>query len=210
MLAGWIAVVLSLPVWAYFGYRAWRMFTFIRSGGPTQLNRFDQPLRRLGRVLVEVFGHAHFKGRPLVNAAHWLVMIGFLFGILVWFEAYIQAFNPTGGWPLLSDWPVYHFLEEVLALGTILGIGFLVAVRLKLGHTERGSRFYNSQTTSAYLVEAIVFSEGLGMLLVKASKRATYGGGSWATDFVSLPLSQVLPASPGLIQAFAPVSYTHL
>ncbi len=51
-----------------------------------------RPLKRLWRVVVEVFGHTHFKGRPFVNAAHWAVMVEFLFGILVWFEAYIQTF----------------------------------------------------------------------------------------------------------------------
>ena len=90
---GWVAIAASIPVWLYFFYRVGVLFRFIRSGGPTQLNRTDRPAARLGRVITEVFGHAHFKGRPLVNAAHWLVMVGFLFGIVVWFEAYIQTLS---------------------------------------------------------------------------------------------------------------------
>ena len=142
---GWLAILVSIPVWGYFAYRAWGMFAFIRSGGPTLLQRFDHLGKRLWRVVVEVFGHTHFKGRPFVNAAHWAVMVGFLFGILVWFEAYIQTFAPSRGWPLLSHWSVYHFIEEVLGIATVVGISFLIGVRLKYGHTERGSRFYNSQ-----------------------------------------------------------------
>ena len=163
---GWIAIAASIPVWLYFFTRVWALFKFIRSGGPTQLKRTDSLGKRLWRVIAEVFGHSHFKGKPLVNAAHWLVMVGFLFGILVWFEAYIQTFAPNKGWPWLSHWPVYHFVEEVLGIATVLGIGFLISVRLKLGDTERGSRFFNSQTASARWVEFIVFSEGLGMILV--------------------------------------------
>ena len=200
---GWVAIAASIPVWLYFFYRVGVLFRFIRSGGPTQLNRTDRPMARLGRVLVEVFGHTHFKGRPLVNAAHWLVMVGFLFGILVWFEAYIQTFAPDKGWPWLSDWPVYHFIEEVLGIATVLGIGFLAAVRLKLGHTERGSRFYNSQVFPAHLVEAIVFVEGLGMLLVKASAIATFGGGSPWADFLTVHVAGVMGASPSMVQFFA-------
>ena len=105
---GWIAVAASIPVWLYFFTRVWALFKFIRSGGPTQLKRTDSLGKRLWRVIAEVFGHSHFKGKPLVNAAHWLVMVGFLFGILVWFEAYIQTFAPNKGWPWLSHWPVYH------------------------------------------------------------------------------------------------------
>ena len=200
---GWIAIAASVPVWLYFFYRLTVLFRFIRSGGPTQLNRTDRPMARLGRVLIEVFGHTHFKGRPLVNAAHWLVMVGFLFGAIVWFEAYIQTFAPDKGWPWLSDWPVYHFIEEVLAIGTVLGICFLIGVRLKLGHTDRGSRFYNSQVFPARLVEAIVFLEGLGMLAVKAAAIATYGGGSPWADFLTMRVAGVMQASPSMVQFFA-------
>lgn len=200
---GWVAIAASIPVWLYFIYRLTALFRFIRSGGPTQLNRTDRPMARLGRVLIEVFGHTHFKGRPLVNAAHWLVMVGFLFGAIVWFEAYIQTFAPDKGWPWLGTWPVYHFIEEVLAIGTVLGICFLIGVRLKLGHTDRGSRFYNSQVFPARLVEAIVLLEGLGMLAVKASAIATYGGGSPWADFLTMRVAGVLPASASMVQFFA-------
>lgn len=200
---GWIAIAASVPVWLYFFYRLTVLFRFIRSGGPTQLNRTDRPMARLGRVLIEVFGHTHFKGRPLVNAAHWLVMVGFLFGAIVWFEAYIQTFAPDKGWPWLGDWPVYHFIEEVLAIGTVLGICFLIGVRLKLGHTDRGSRFYNSQVFPARLVEVIVFLEGLGMFAVKAAAIATYGGGSPWADFLTMRVAGVMQASPSMVQFFA-------
>ena len=200
---GWIAIAASIPVWLYFFTRVWALFKFIRSGGPTQLKRTDSPGKRLWRVIAEVFGHSHFKGKPLVNAAHWLVMVGFLFGILVWFEAYIQTFAPDKGWPWLSHWPVYHFVEEVLGIATVLGIGFLIGVRLKLGDTERGSRFFNSQTAAARWVEFIVFSEGLGMILVKSTKIATYGGGSAWADFLSVHLAKLFPASPALVSFFA-------
>lgn len=200
---GPLALILSIPVWLYFFYRVFRLVGFIRSGGPVRDSRAGDIGARLWRVLVEVFGHSHFKGKPLVNAAHWLVMVGFLFGVVVWFESYIQAFNPASGWPVLRDWPVYHFVEEILAVGTVVGIAFLIGVRLRLGDTDRGSRFYNSQTGAARLVEAIVFVEGLGMLLVKAAKIATYGGGSTVTDFVSVHVARLLPESPALVSALA-------
>ncbi|MBK4159027.1 4Fe-4S dicluster domain-containing protein, partial [Corynebacterium macginleyi] len=200
---GWTAIAASIPVWLYFFTRVWALFKFIRSGGPTQLRRTDSPDKRLWRVIAEVFGHSHFKGKPLVNAAHWLVMVGFLFGILVWFEAYIQTFAPGQGWPWLSHWPVYHFIEEVLGIATVLGIGFLISVRLKLGDTERGSRFFNSQTASARWVEFIVFSEGLGMILVKSTTIATLGDGSAWADFLSIHLAKLFPESPTLVSVFA-------
>ena len=135
---GWIAIAASIPVWLYFFTRVWALFKFIRSGGPTQLKRTDNIGKRLWRVIAEVFGHSHFKGKPLVNAAHWLVMVGFLFGILVWFEAYIQTFAPNKGWPWLSHWPVYHFVEEVLGIATVL-VGADPASQLYVGMKHKQS-----------------------------------------------------------------------
>ncbi|MDO5032772.1 (Fe-S)-binding protein [Corynebacterium sp.] len=198
MILGWIAVLISLPVWGYFLYRAWGMYQFVRSGGPTHAPRTDSLGARFGRVLTEVFGHTHFKGHPFVNAAHWAVMVGFLFGILVWFEAYIQVFAPSKGWPWLGSLPVYHFIEEVLGLATVLGITFLALVRAR-----RPRRFENSQQGPALLVEAIVFFEGLGMLLVKASQIAAFGGGSLWADFITIHLATLLPASSALVSFFA-------
>ncbi|WPF65975.1 MULTISPECIES: heterodisulfide reductase-related iron-sulfur binding cluster [unclassified Corynebacterium] len=202
LILGSLGVLLSLPAWFLFIRAAWRIFRLISSGTASP-GRFSRPWNRLGRVLVEVFAHPRMMKKPWIGAAHWAVMVGFLFGAVVWFEAYIQAFYPAGGWPLLHHWPPYHLAEEVLAVGTLLGIALLIGVRLRLGHTDKSSRFYGSNPTAARLVEAVVAFEALGMLLVKAAKIATYGGGSPWADFLSIHLAALLPASPVLVSAFA-------
>jgi len=201
---GIIGLVVALPAFIYFLVAALGVFSHIRSGQPLPSgSHTDRPGRRLAQMIVEIFGHTHFKGRPMVNVAHWLVMVGFLFGVIVWFEAFIQTFNPAGGWPLLSDWTVYHFVEEVLAVGTVAGILALIVIRLRQGTTSRASRFFGSNATAARTIEAIVLLEGLGMLLVKAGKIATFGGGSPWADFLSVHLARLLPASPEMVSAFA-------
>ncbi|MEJ4098795.1 heterodisulfide reductase-related iron-sulfur binding cluster [Corynebacterium mastitidis] len=202
VVLGTLGVLLSLPAWFLFGRAAWRIVRLIASGTASP-GRLSHPLRRLGRTLVEVFAHPRMMRKPWVGAAHWLVMVGFLFGSLVWFEAYIQAFYPPDGWPLLHHWWVYRLAEEVLAVGTLLGIALLIGVRLRLGYTDRGSRFYGSNSPAARVIEAVVFCEGLGMLLVKAAQIATYGGGSPWVDFLSIRLAALLPASPVLVSALA-------
>lgn len=201
LILGIVGIVLSLPAWFYFIRAAARLFRFVAGGTPSY-QRTNRPWRRLATMLKEVFFHTELVRKPAVAVAHWFVMLGFLVGALVWFEAYIQTFAPDSGWPLLKDWSVYHLVEEVLALGTVLGIAFLVAVRVNKGTRERLSRFYGSNATAAYFVEAVVFIEGLGMLLVKAAKIATYGHASW-TDFVTRYIALLLPASPTLVSVFA-------
>ncbi len=198
---GIIGIVLSLPAWGMFIAAVARLYRLIGSGRPSP-GRSDQPLRRLVVMLKEVFFHTEMMRKPAVAIAHWFVMLGFIIGSLVWFEAYIQTFNPAGGWPLLSSWSIYHFLEEVLAIGTVVGITFLFTLRLSIGGRKRLARFYGSNSIAVFFVEAVVFIEGAGMLLVKAGKIATYGHATWA-DFLTRHIATLLPASPNLVSIFA-------
>lgn len=202
LIMGVLGIVLSAPAWVLFIRAARRLYLFIAAGQPAP-GRTNRPVRRGVQVLKEVFFHTELMRRPAIAVAHWFVMVGFLIGSLVWFEAYIQTFNPAGGWPLLSQWSLYHFAEEVLAIGTVLGIGFLFAIRLSTGMRERLSRFYGSNALSAFFVEGVIFLEGAGMLLVKAGKIATYGHASPWADFLTQYLARFLPASPIIVSAFA-------
>ena len=202
LIMGVLGIVLSAPAWVLFIRAARRLYLFIAAGQPAP-GRTNRPLRRGVQVLKEVFFHTELMRRPAIAVAHWFVMVGFLIGSLVWFEAYIQTFNPAGGWPLLSQWSLYHFAEEVLAIGTVLGIGFLFAIRLSTGMRERLSRFYGSNALSAFFVEGVIFLEGAGMLLVKAGKIVTYGHASPWADFLTQYLARFLPASPIMVSAFA-------
>ena len=202
LIMGVLGIVLSAPAWVLFIRAARRLYLFIAAGQPAP-GRTNRPVRRGVQVLKEVFFHTELMRRPAIAVAHWFVMVGFLIGSLVWFEAYIQTFNPAGGWPLLSQWSLYHFAEEVLAIGTVLGIGFLFAIRLSTGMRERLSRFYGSNALSAFFVEGVIFLEGAGMLLVKAGKIATYGHSSPWADFLTQYLARFLPASPIIVSAFA-------
>ena len=202
LIMGVLGIVLSAPAWVLFIRAARRLYLFIAAGQPAP-GRTNRPLRRGVQVLKEVFFHTELMRRPAIAVAHWLVMVGFLIGSLVWFEAYIQTFDPAGGWPLLSQWSLYHFAEEILAIGTVLGIGFLFAIRLSTGMRERLSRFYGSNALSAFFVEGVIFLEGAGMLLVKAGKISTYGHASPWADFFTQYLAGFLPASPIVVSAFA-------
>ena len=95
---GVIGVVLALPAFALFLVGAYRIFRLVAAGTPLP-GRLNRPWRRLGTLLVQTFGHTKMFKRPLIGAAHLAVMLGFLFGVIVWFEAFLQVFHPAGGWP---------------------------------------------------------------------------------------------------------------
>jgi len=110
---GIAGIVLSLPAWFYFLRGAVRLYRLIASGKPDpgHIPRINRPVRRLITLIKETVFHTELMRKPVVAVAHWCVMVGFLIGSSVWFEAYIQTFNPAGGWPIISDWPLYHLAE---------------------------------------------------------------------------------------------------
>ncbi|MBD0322993.1 MAG: (Fe-S)-binding protein, partial [Aldersonia sp.] len=201
---GTIGALLSLVCWAYFVRGVWRIVSAIRLGQPAP-DRWRPFWPRFKQMLVEFLAHTRMVKFRTVGWAHWLVMIGFLLGAIVWFEAYIQTFDPAGHWPVIGGTAVYHFIDELLGLGTVIGITALIVIRQR-NHPrvpERLSRFSGSKFLPAYFVEAVVLVEGLGMVLVKAGKIATYGHANGWTDFFTMRLAGLLPASPNMVSMFA-------
>ncbi|RRQ29095.1 4Fe-4S dicluster domain-containing protein [Rhodococcus sp. Eu-32] len=201
---GTVGALLSLVCWYAFIRGALRMFNIVRLGQPAP-DRWRPIVPRFKQMVVEFLAHTKMVKFRTVGWAHWLVMIGFMLGAVVWFEAYGQTFNPEFHWPLVGNTAVYHFLDEILGLGTVIGITTLIIIR-QLNHPrkpERQSRFAGSRFQAAYFVEAVVLIEGLGMIFVKAGKIATYGHANAWTDFFTMNLAKLLPASPTMVSIFA-------
>ncbi|HHT31064.1 MAG TPA: (Fe-S)-binding protein, partial [Corynebacterium sp.] len=207
LTVGWIGLLLSIPCWFIFIKGFAHMVRTIMAGQKTYGHTGEWGAR-VWTTIKEVVGHTKMAKKPGVAVAHWFVMVGFLLGSLVWFEAYIQTFWPAGGWPILKDLTAWHFIDEILGVGTTLGILALIIVRQTNAGKKRLSRFYGSNAKAAYFVEAVVLLEGLGMILVKASKLATYGDPhhenvwNWA-NFVSGGIAGILPQSAEFVSIMA-------
>ncbi|AZG47577.1 hypothetical protein D7316_04189 [Gordonia insulae] len=181
------------------------MVRTIAQGQKVDSGRFWPLLPRLGTMIKEFIAHTRMTKFRTVGWAHWLVMIGFLGGFLLWFEAYGQSIDPEFHWPVFGDWFIWHLWDELLGIGTVVGILVLIAIR-QLNHPrvpERLSRFSGSRFGAAYFVEIVVLLEGLGMILVKASKIATYHHSDPYSDFFTMQVAKILPASPTLVSIFA-------
>ncbi|MEV0336808.1 (Fe-S)-binding protein, partial [Nocardia sp. NPDC050717] len=201
---GIIGTVITLLCWGTLVLGVTRMIRVLRAGRPDRA-RLRPFLPRARTVVVEVVAHTRMNKFRTVGWAHWLVMIGFLLGMVFYFESYGQTFDPTFGWPIIGDTFGYHLLEEILSLATIIGIVTLIGIR-QLNHPrrpERLSRFSGSNFVAAYLIETIVLIHGLGDVLVKAGKIATYGGGHLSSDLFTMQVARLLPANPLMISVFA-------
>ncbi|WP_433681395.1 heterodisulfide reductase-related iron-sulfur binding cluster [Nocardia sp. CA-119907] len=201
---GTIGVAFSLLGWASFVGGVGKMTRAIMIGQPAP-DRWRPFFPRLKTMIVEFLAHTRMNKFRTVGWAHWLVMIGFLGGFILYFEAYGQTFDPEFHWPILGSWGIYHLWDELLGIGTVIGILVLIAIR-QLNHPrvpERLSRFSGSQFGPAYVIEAIVFLEGIGMVMVKAGKIATYGHSEAWTDFFTMQVAKLLPSSVAMVAVFA-------
>lgn len=201
---GTIGVLLSLVCWASFLSGAWTMAKTVQIGQPAP-DRWRPFFPRFKQMIVEFIAHTRMQKFRTVGWAHWLVMIGFLGGFLLWFEAYGQTFNPEFHWPIFGDTWMWHLWDEILGIGTVVGILTLIVIR-QLNHPripERLSRFGGSKFGPAYFVEIVVLVEGLGMIMVKAGKIATYGHANPWTDFFTMNVAKLLPASAVMVSVFA-------
>ncbi|NKY37600.1 4Fe-4S dicluster domain-containing protein [Nocardia speluncae] len=201
---GTLGAALSLLCWASFFGGVRDIVRAIMLGQPAP-DRWRPFIPRFKQMLVEFLAHTRMNKFRTVGWAHWLVMIGFLGGAILWFEAYGQTFDPAFHWPLIGNTAIYHLWDEILGIGTVVGIVTLIVIR-QLNHPrvpERLSRFSGSAFGPAYVIEAIVLLEGLGMVFVKAGKIATYGHANGATDFFTMRVAELLPASPTMVSIFA-------
>ncbi|WP_182358165.1 (Fe-S)-binding protein [Tomitella gaofuii] len=173
---GTVASLISLACWVMFASGVWRMVKTIALGQPDR-TRNTPVVPRIKTVIVEFLAHTKMLKNRTVGIAHWFVMIGFLGGALLWFEAYGESFDPHFHWPVFGSWNIWQLWSEVLGLGTVIGVLVLMVIR-QINHPRvpsRLSRFTGSDFKAAYFVEWVVLIEGLGMIFVKTFKIASGG-----------------------------------
>ncbi|WP_066909771.1 (Fe-S)-binding protein [Millisia brevis] len=201
---GTIGWLFCLVAWASFLSGVWNQYRTIRLGQPAP-DRWRPIVPRMRQMLIEFIAHTRMVKFRTVGWAHWLVMIGFLGGFLLYFEAYGQTLYPEFHWPFFGDTFAWHLWDELLGIGTVVGILTLIVIR-QLNHPRvpaRLSRFSGSRFGPAYLIEMIVLVEGLGMIFVKAGKIATFGHANPYSDFFTMQVARLLPESPELVSVFA-------
>ncbi|MVU82559.1 Fe-S oxidoreductase, partial [Nocardia sp. ET3-3] len=204
IVLGITGAIITIVSWGYFFTGLTRMIRVFRAGQPDG-SRLRPVLPRVRTVAVEVAAHTRMNKFRTVGWAHWLVMVGFLVGMVFYFESYGETFDPEFGWPIIGETAGYRLLEEFLAVTTVVGIVALIAIR-QLNHPrrpERLSRFGGSNFFAAYLIELIVLAHGVSDMLLEAGKIATYGGGRAWTDPITMQLARVMPASVVMLSSLA-------
>jgi Fe-S oxidoreductase len=154
----------------------------VRVGRPAP-GRLAPVGRRAWTALKEILGHGHFRGRPVVRAAHWAVMLSFPLLFLTLVTGYGQLADPAFALPLIGHLPPWEWLTEAIAWLGLAGIVGLIAVRLRTQPrpgeeptAARRSRFFGSTRWQAYVVEAVILAVVVCVLALRALEYAYYAG----------------------------------
>lgn len=138
----WVALVLAVGSTVVgagsFLRGAWAIVRVVRRGGPAPERR-AQPWRRTVLATRQILAHRRFRSRPGVAAAHWAVMVSFPILFVTLLSSYWQIADPGSQLPVVGGWRWLGWLTEGIAWAALLGIGWLVVVRLR-EHPRRGRR----------------------------------------------------------------------
>src|SRR4051794_4391158 len=205
IVLGTLAVLLLIVSVVYATKAVRAMLRFFRPGQPAP----PRPGRvgpRLKTLAVESLGHTRMLKWSSIGAAHWFVFVGFYGLFLTLVEAFGEVWNPAFHLPIIGEWGVWNLFAEIIGVGTILGILYLIYRRQKDHPRRQGrtSRFAGSNEGRGYFVESVVLLVGICILLIRALKVSSdlTEAPAWSHP-VSAAIANLLPDSPDLLTVVA-------
>ncbi|HEX2704189.1 MAG TPA: (Fe-S)-binding protein, partial [Candidatus Lustribacter sp.] len=112
----------------------------------------------------EFLGHTRMSRLPVVAAAHWVTMIGFMVLFLTLLNAFGQLIEPEFALPLIGHFPPYEWVTDLFAFIGFWAIIVLIVIRQRNhprsapGAGGRRSRFFGSTFWQAYYVELTILA----------------------------------------------------
>ncbi|MBA2639867.1 MAG: (Fe-S)-binding protein, partial [Nocardioidaceae bacterium] len=146
--------VVALGVAARRGRWLYRLAT---AGQPAP-ERIEGVRERLGEAvraqLVEVFGQKKLLQWSVPGAAHFVVFWAFLILGTVYLEAYGALFDGDFHIPLVGQWAVLGFVQDLIAVLALAGIVTFAVIRVRNSpaRLDRRSRFTGSHLGGAWLI----------------------------------------------------------
>jgi Fe-S oxidoreductase len=188
-----IGLVLTAVAAVLAGRRLWWLKRLAMSGQPAPERIAavrDHPARDAETQVTEVFGQRKLLKWTVPGVAHFLTFWGFIVLILTIIEAYGDLFSKTFAIPGIGTWAWVGFLEDLLAVGVLVGIVTFAVIRLRADPKREGraSRFAGSHTGAAWLVLLGIFLVIATLLIYRAAQINTgdfpYRHGAFASQIV--------------------------
>jgi Fe-S oxidoreductase len=188
-----IGLALTVVAAAVAGRRLWWLYRLARAGQPAPERIAalrEHPAQGAQTQVTEVFGQRKLLQWTIPGIAHFLTFWGFIILILTIIEAYGDLFSKMFAIPGIGTWAWVGFMEDLVAVGVLVGISTFAIIRLRSEPEREGrrSRFFGSHTGAAWLVLAGIFLVVATLLLYRGAQINTgdfpYPHGAFASQIV--------------------------
>jgi Fe-S oxidoreductase len=188
-----VGLVITAAAFVVAGRRLWWLYRLARAGQPAPERIAalrEHPGRGAETQLTEVFGQRKLLRWSVPGAAHFLVFWGFVILFLTLIEAYGALFSRTFAIPVIGHWAFVGFLEDLVAVGVLIGLVTFAVIRLRHEPKREGrkSRFDGSHLGAAWLVLAMIFLVIATLLIYRGAQINTgvfpYPHGAFASQIV--------------------------
>jgi Fe-S oxidoreductase len=188
-------LLFTVAALAVAGRRVWWLSRLIRTGQPAP-GRLDRVPARLRAEVAEVFGQRKLLTWSVPGVAHFLTFWGFIVLTLTIIEAWGGLFDRDFHIPGIGRWPAIGFVEDLFAVGVLVGIVTFAILRIRQApaRRQRESRFYGSHTRAAWVILGMIALVVITLLIYRGAQINTgvfpFGDSPWA--FASWTVAKVL------------------
>ncbi len=188
-----VGLVITAAAFVVAGRRLWWLYRLGKAGQPAPERIAalrEHPGRGAETQLTEVFGQRKLLRWTVPGAAHFLVFWGFVILFLTLIEAYGALFSRTFSIPVIGHWAFVGFLEDLVAVGVLIGLVTFAVIRLRHEPKREGrkSRFDGSHLGAAWLVLGMIFLVIATLLIYRGAQINTgvfpYPHGAFASEIV--------------------------
>jgi len=188
-----IGLALTVIAFAVAGRRLWWLYRLSRSGQPAPERIAavrEHPGRGAETEATEVLGQRKLLKWTVPGIAHFMTFWGFTILLLTIIESYGDLFSKTFALPWIGHWAFIGFIEDLMAIAVLVGIGTFAVIRLRSNPKTEGrkSRFSGSHTRAAWLVLLLIFLVVATLLLYRGAQINTgdfpYAHGAFASQIL--------------------------
>ncbi len=167
-----LTVLLTVATLAIAGRRVWWLVRLIRSGAAAP-GRGRPGGTRVANDAGEVLGQRRLLKWSVPGLAHFFTFWGFVILNLTILEAYgALLIDRDFHIPWIGRWQPLGFLEDLMAVGVLLGLATFAVLRLRNApeRRRRDSRFYGSHTGPAWVILGMIALVIVTLLLLRGAQ----------------------------------------
>jgi Fe-S oxidoreductase len=190
-----LGLLFTVAAFAVAGRRVWWLSRLIRTGQPAP-GRMAAVPARLRAEVSEVLGQRKLLRWSVPGVAHFLTFWGFIVLTLTIIEAWGALFDRDFHIPWIGRWPAVGFIEDLFAVGVLVGIATFAILRIRQApaRRQRESRFYGSHTRAAWVILGMIALVVITLLIYRGAQINTgvfpFGDSPWA--FASWTVAKIL------------------